>query len=50
MKKKFIGTCMKYLNVKSHNLHTTTFLDVARYGMVGYQRQGRPSTKLQHFI
>ena len=38
---------MKTLNVKVHNLHTTTFLDVARYGLVGHKDQERPSTKLQ---
>ena len=49
MRKKFIGTCVKYFNVNAHNLHTTTFSDVARYVLVGHQRQERPSTKLHHF-
>jgi hypothetical protein len=49
MRKKFVGTCMKFLNVKAHNLHTTALLDVARNVLVGHQRQDRPSTILQHF-
>jgi hypothetical protein len=49
MRKKFTGTYMKFLNVKAHNLHTTTFFDVARCVVVGHLRQDRPSTKLQHF-